>query len=391
MVGLGKTIFDLSHFHRQWENLWSLDAHRELESSPYGPLREIEDFGSNPGNLRMFVHVPEDLPRAPALVVVLHGCSQTAADYDHGTGWSRLADEQGFIVLYPEQRRANNSKGCFSWFNPGDMQRNMGEPLSIRQMIEWLVLAHDVDRSRIFINGLSAGGAMTNVMLAAYPEVFSAGAVIAGLPYGAATNMHEALRAMFEGSSREAQSWGDLVRNASSHDGPWPRISIWHGTSDRTVKFSNAAETLKQWQNLHGLDDEMPQHGHIDGYTYRGWHSPSGAVMVEDYELAGMAHGVPLDVRGADNREVSGSFLLDAGISSTSHIARFFGLIGAETLRERTEQAAWPRAGVGVLDPLPFGRRPIASPRADQNEGQRAVNTGRILAINGRGSNVLKF
>ncbi|ACB97212.1 extracellular catalytic domain type 1 short-chain-length polyhydroxyalkanoate depolymerase [Beijerinckia indica] len=381
MVGLGKTIFDLSHFHRQWENLWNNDVQRDDVDESFDRLWEIEDFGSNPGNLRMLIHVPEDLPPNPALVVVLHGCSQTAAGYDHGTGWSRLADQQGFVLVYPEQRRANNPKSCFSWFDPGDMQRDMGEPLSIRQMIEKAVVDHKIDRSRIFINGLSAGGAMTNIMLATYPEVFAAGAIIAGLPYGAATNMHEALRAMFEGAERDAEVWGDLVRTASEHKGAWPRISIWHGTSDRTVKFSNAAEILKQWHNLHGLETGKPRYGRIDGYTYRGWHAASGAVLVEDYQLDGMAHGVPLDVQGENSRETSGSFLLDVGISSTSHIARFFGLMGSETLRHRVVQPPiWQIAG-GPLDArLPPVDRAVA-----------VAKPGKVVSVIGKTATVLKF
>jgi poly(hydroxyalkanoate) depolymerase family esterase len=177
-------------------------------------LREVFGFGSNPGNLRMFAYRPPTLAENPALVVVLHGCTQTAAAYDLGAGWSTLADRYGFALLLPEQQRSNNPNGCFNWFQPAHSRRNYGEPLSIRQMIERSIVDWGIDRRRVFITGLSAGGAMTSVMLACYPEVFAGGAIIAGLPYGAATNVQQAFETMFQSPSRSPGEWGDLVRRA---------------------------------------------------------------------------------------------------------------------------------------------------------------------------------
>ena len=146
-----------------------------------------------------------------------------------------------------EQQRSNNPNGCFNWFQPEHSRRNQGEPLSIRQMIEKSVVDHGVDRRQVFITGLSAGGAMASNMLACYPEVFAGGAIIAGLPYGAAATVQQAFETMFQSPSRSAREWGDLVRKASPHRGPWPRVSIWHGNADKTVIPSNALEILKQW------------------------------------------------------------------------------------------------------------------------------------------------
>ena len=144
-------------------------------------LEETKRFGSNPGQLRMFSHMARPAVNHSALVVVLHGCGQTAAGYDHGAGWSTLADRYGFALLVPEQQRSNNPNGCFNWFQPEDAQRGRGEAASIRQMVEHMVREKGVDPSRVFVTGLSAGGAMTSVMLACYPDVFAAGAIIAGL------------------------------------------------------------------------------------------------------------------------------------------------------------------------------------------------------------------
>src|SRR5207245_2517088 len=120
--------------------------------------------------------------------------------------------------------RTNNPNLCFNWFQHGDVTRGEGEVLSIRQMIAQMIAAHELDPARVYITGLSAGGAMTAAMLATYPELFAGAAIIAGLPYGAADGMHEAMNAMFNVRHRSAREWGDLVRAASPDGGPWPHV-----------------------------------------------------------------------------------------------------------------------------------------------------------------------
>src|SRR4051812_36157306 len=181
-----------------------VDAWRPLSSR----LQEVADFGTNPGALRMLTYAPDSLPGKPALVVALHGSMQSAAQYDLGAGWSTLADRHGFVLLMPEQNQQNNPNRSFNWFQLGDTRRNDGEACSIAQMVEKAALDFNIDRKRIFIAGLSAGGAMSLVMLATYPDIFAAGAVIAGLPYGGATNVQEALRGMFQESNRSSREWG---------------------------------------------------------------------------------------------------------------------------------------------------------------------------------------
>lgn len=292
-----------------------------------GRLVEVRDFGSNPGNLRMFSFVPQQLQAARALVVVLHGCGQTAAGYDHGAGWSTLAKHYGFALLLPEQAIANNANGCFNWFNPEDTARERGEAASIRQMIARMVSDHRIDQHRIFITGLSAGGAMTSVMLATYPEVFAAGAIIAGLPYGVANNVREALTGMRASAAHSPRELGDLVRKASHHSGPWPRMSVWHGSADRVVHPGNADEIVKQWLDVHDLPPEPMSEGMVDGYPRQVWWNANGETVVESYTITDMAHGTPLGVADNDQRYgAQGAFLIEAGISSSYHIAKFFGL-----------------------------------------------------------------
>ena len=144
------------------------------------PLVEINDFGSNPGGLRMFAFVPEHLPRAPALVVVLHGCGQNAAGYDLGAGWSTLAERYGFALLMPEQTASNNANTCFNLFNPEDIARGSGEAGSIRQMIARIAGDHDIDSRRIYVTGQSMGGAGAWNMIAHRPQFFAAAVICCG-------------------------------------------------------------------------------------------------------------------------------------------------------------------------------------------------------------------
>ena len=289
LPSLGTTIASLARQRRRWETLLRSMPRTQSLARDFDPafdhLTEVTGFGSNPGALRMFEYVPAD-PQ-PALVVVLHGCTQTAASYDFGAGWSTLADRHGFVLLLPEQQRANNAKNCFNWFRAGDIERGRGEAMSIRNMVEKMIVDHGIDRRRVFVTGLSAGGAMTSVMLATYPDAFAAGAIIAGLPYGTATNVNEAFGSMGQVRARSAREWGDLVRAASPHKGPWPRVSVWHGGADPVVKPENADEIIKQWTDVHGLDLAPTSTERVDGYPRQVWRNPAGKSVIESLPRRG--------------------------------------------------------------------------------------------------------
>jgi feruloyl esterase len=340
VIDLKKALNRLS----DWERFRTTGGARQFGAAALdSPLKEVLSAGSNPGNLRMFAYVPAGVADDPALVVVLHGCTQTAAGYDHGAGWTTLADRYGFALLMPEQQRSNNPNGCFNWFLPEDTQRHRGEAASIRQMVETMVREKGIDPRRVFITGLSAGGAMTSVMLACYPEVFAGGAIIAGLPYGAATNVQQAFENMLQCPSRPAREWGGLVRGASHHDGPWPRVSVWHGSADKTVIPSNAREIIKQWTDVHGLQIAPSAQVTVDGYPRHVWISDAGEELIESYTIPQMSHGTPLATGKADFEcGAAGPFLLDVGISSSFHIAKFFGLTaaGARSASAAREHAA---------------------------------------------------
>lgn len=328
-----------------------------LDSSPLGQsiargddgrLTEVRPFGDNPGNLRMLKYVPHGDGRPLPLVVVLHGCTQTAGGYDRGTGWSSLADEYGFALLFPEQKHENNPKNCFTWFEPGDTRRGSGEAASIRAMIRRMTEDHEIDASHVFVTGLSAGAAMTSAMLATYPEVFAAGALIAGLPYGAAGNVREAFHSMYQGTSKSAEEWGAAVRSGSAHRGPWPRVSVWHGTADRTVAPANADAIIKQWTDVHEAMT-VPERRDAEGYARTIWRDERGCKVVESIAVTGLDHGTPLAIaNGIETCGQAGPFLLDVGISSTHHIARFFGLIepeGKPSVANAASESARARMG----------------------------------------------
>ncbi|WP_420138431.1 alpha/beta hydrolase family esterase [Sphingomonas sp.] len=308
-----------------------------------GHLQTLSNFGTNPGALTAKTFIPEALPEGAALVVVLHGCTQTADGYDTGSGWSQLAARDGFALLFPEQRRANNPNLCFNWFAPGDARRGAGEALSIRQMIQSVVEAHKIDPRRIFITGLSAGGAMASVMLATYPELFAGGAIIAGLPYGSASNAPQAFDRMRGHGGPTEQELVALVRAASSHTGPWPTISVWHGSGDATVNPGNAADIIAQWRTLHGVAATPSREEVVEGYPRRIWTDSSGRDVIEEYSITGMGHGTPLATQGAPGFGKAGPFMLDVQISSTVYIARFWQLHdGARMDAPRPEEAPAP-------------------------------------------------
>ena len=281
------------------------------------PMREAS-FSPNPGNLRMFSYLPDGLKAGAPLVVALHGCGQTANGYGTGAGWCELADQIGFAVLAPEQKAVNNPNTCFNWFNREDVTRGEGECASIAAMIRTMVEEQRLDGRRVFITGLSAGGAMAAAMLSTYPEMFAAGAIIAGLPFGAAQNVRDALDAMRSAPLRSPRAWGDLVRHASGFAGPWPRISIWHGALDGTVNINNAQASLAQWADVHGLALVAAMQEMADGAVRLSWDD-----RLELYTMPALGHGTPVD-----SRDVGGAapFILDAGISSSRRIAQFWGL-----------------------------------------------------------------
>jgi poly(hydroxyalkanoate) depolymerase family esterase len=294
-------------------------------------LTQVTSFGTNPGNLNMYKYVPAGVPANAPLVVAMHGCTQTASAYQ-SAGWNALADLLKFYVVYPEQKSANNQNSCFNWFEVGDIARGQGEALSIKQMVDNMKASHSIDSGRVFVTGLSAGAAMTGVMAATYPDVFSGAAIMAGIPYKCATTMTDAFSCMSPGADKTPTQWGDLVRGAfSGYTGPWPKISIWHGTSDFTVATMNLAEEMQQWTNVHGIDQAADVSETVAGYPHKVYKDGTGNARVETYEVTSMGHGTAVDPQfmfpgSSVGCGTAGAYILDTNICSTWYAATFFGL-----------------------------------------------------------------
>ncbi len=287
-------------------------------------LEEVTSFGANPGGLKMYVHAPAG--KTPvAVVLALHGCTQSAADYV-SAGWNEVADREGLVIVYGEQQSANNGMKCFRWWEPSQIGDG-GEARSLANMVE---AAHaKYGTKRAFVTGLSAGGAMTSVMLAAYPDVFEAGAVMAGLPYKCATSQLDTYSCM-SGRELSADEWAALVPKASSARAP--RVSIWQGDADWTVRPVNREELVKQWTRVNGISEEPTETKTEGPATHRIHRDAAGTVRVESWAIPKMGHGVALDPKSGCGK--AGAFALDVGVCSTEQASAFF--LGAS-----------PRAGGG--------------------------------------------
>lgn len=308
-----------------------LASARSSHGAPGGVVDRLTDLSvsfANPGALRARIYVPPGLERGAALVVALHGCTQTAAAYDHGAGWSALADRQGFAVLLPEQAAPNNPNRCFNWFAPEDIARHGGEAESIAAMTAAALARHELDPARVFVTGLSAGGAMTAVMLATYPDLFAGGAIIGGLPYGCAATMAEAFARMRgQGGEDDARSLARVGDASGGYRGSRPSVSLWHGTADATVDIANLDRLGRQWRHVHDLGASAPAITTGPGWERRAWAGEDGRDLVEEWRIAGMGHGVPIDPAGPSRLGATGPYMLDVGLSSTAEIARRWGLM----------------------------------------------------------------
>lgn len=293
-----------------------------------GGISEVTGFGSNPGALTMRLYTPRRVPAAGApLVVVLHGCGQDAAGFAEASGWVDWAERSGVPLVLPGQRSANHRHGCFNWYRVADVTRGQGEAMSIRQMLRAASLRFGSDPKRVFIVGLSAGGAMAAAMLAAYPAVFAGGAVIAGMPVGAARTSPMALLRMSRADPLGSRI--SLVAAARAAGPPrrgktWPRLSIWQGEADQVVNPANAELLATQWGGLHGCDpapieDAQP----APDVRRRSWGKP-GRSAVELWTLAALGHGFPI-AAGAGR---AAPWVLRAPVAAVPHIAAFWGLPG---------------------------------------------------------------
>ena len=260
-------------------------------------LVEVTNFGNNPTGLRMHLYVPDVVPPRPAVLVAVHYCTGSGPAFFSGTEFRSLADQYGFIVIYPS---ATRSGSCFDVSSPQTLRHNGGsDSLGIVSMVNWVVANRNGDAGRVYVTGASSGGMMTNVLIGAYPDVFKAGAAFMGVPFACfATTDGSMWNTQCANGQRimTPQQWGDLVRNAfPGFTGARPRMQIFHGTADTTLQFPNFGEQIKQWTNVHGLSQtpsftDTPQ----PGWTRTRYGGTGLMSPVEAIRLEGVGHSLPL-------------------------------------------------------------------------------------------------
>ncbi len=296
--------------------------------------------------------------RALPLVVMLHGCTQNADDFAAGTRMNALAQERGLFVLYPEQAPRSNAHKCWNWFVPGDQRRGHGEPALLAGMVRHVMATHAIDADRVYVAGLSAGGAMAAILAREYPDLFAAAGVHSGLPPGAAHDVASAFTAMQSGITVAPAKWNSMTAEpARAPLAAWPSIApreskagaeaaegapliVFHGDADGTVNAVNGAHVIEAalgtgaWQ---ANRDDGPPGGSAQGgrgYTrtlYRAADaSPDAPSRAEHWVVHGAAHAWS----GGD---ASGSFTDGAGPDASREMLRFF----AEHPRRRDDSTAF--------------------------------------------------
>jgi acetylxylan esterase len=261
-------------------------------------MTRVTGFGTNPTNLNMYAYVPRNVAARPALLLLVHYCSGSASGVFNGGGhdYVTAADRYGFIIVLPE---ATRSGSCFDVSTAAALKRNGGsDSTGIMSMVSYARSHYGIDAGRIVLSGISSGAMMTNVLAAEYPDVFSAASAFSGVPAGCfATTGGSLWNSQCSGgtSIRSAQQWGDLARSMNpGYTGGYPRMQVWHGTTDTTLAFPNLGEEIKQWTNLHGLSQTPTFTDHPRTNWTRTRYGATGTkATVEGVSVAGVGHQLP--------------------------------------------------------------------------------------------------
>ncbi|MDP5275627.1 extracellular catalytic domain type 1 short-chain-length polyhydroxyalkanoate depolymerase [Chengkuizengella axinellae] len=261
--------------------------------------------GSHGGkSYKLYIPDGYDASNTYPLMVMIHGCTQDADILAEDTQMNALADEQGFLVLYPEQDAGSNSNKCWNWFEPSHQSRGSGEPAVIAGMVNMVQDNYSINSEKIYAAGISAGAAMTVIMGATYPDLFAGIGVSAGLEYKAATNVFSGLSAMTNGGPDPEQQ-GEVAYNEMGSAAQTVKVMVFHGTSDTSVYPINADQIISQWATTNDLAHNGQKDGWIDdtadetingqvpggrSYTVTKYHNLDGVSLMEKYIVDGMAH-----------------------------------------------------------------------------------------------------
>ena len=273
-------------------------------------------FTNRAGTRGYKLYVPSGYAgQAVPLLVMLHGGTQTAADFAAGTRMNELAERHGFLVAYPEQPPSANQLRCWNWFQPGDQRRDAGEPSLLAGITRQVMDGYEVDPGRVHVAGFSAGGAMAAVMAATYPDLFSAAAIHSGLAYGAASDLPSAFAAMKQGpqpgSGRQrghvAFATARSVRPATPGA---VRLVVFQGDRDTTVAPVNAEALLAPWDRAAAETSTGP------GWTRRVYRDEADRVVAEWWTIHGLGHAW-------SGGSPSGSYTDPATLDASSELVRF--------------------------------------------------------------------
>ena len=299
-------------------------AHRpEADQAGPGPAtgRFADASFTNAAGTRGYkLYVPSGYDgQAVPLVVMLHGCTQTADDFAAGTRMNQLAERDTFLVAYPEQAGAANQQRCWNWFLRAHQRRDAGEPSLLAGITRQVMTTHRVDPGRVFVAGLSAGGAMAAVLAATYPDLFTAAGIHSGLAYRAAHDVSSAYAAMREGPP---------ARGPAAGGGTVPLI-VFQGDRDTTVTPANAAALLSPWSG-----PTPPEVVPGRGWTRRIYRDGDGRVAAEWWSVHRLGHAW-------SGGSPEGSFTKPAGPDASAELVRFFSEVSRREVDRPRGLRAW--------------------------------------------------
>jgi poly(hydroxyalkanoate) depolymerase family esterase len=283
---------------------------------PDGAQYLVRSFACQAGTRGYKLYIPASAPDRPrGLVVMLHGCKQDPDDFATGTNMNAVAETHGLLVAYPGQAGSANASACWNWFNPADQLRDAGEPSIIAGITREIMSEFGLDRSRVFVAGLSAGGAMAAVMGETYPDLYAAVGIHSGLAYGSANDVMSAFAAM------RGDAGPGLRSGARTTGGSQPiRTIVFQGTADRTVHPSNAGRIFAASVAHVGSQNSRRHEGRSPGgraYTRTVVAGLDGIPAVESWLVGGAGHAW-------SGGHPGGSYTDPIGPNASAEMVRFF-------------------------------------------------------------------
>lgn len=282
----------------------------QAPSAPVGSSFVEHSYTQGGKTLHYRLYRPASARQDMPLVVMLHGCTQSAEDFARGTQMNKLAEEQGFLVAYPSQTHAANAQKCWNWFNPADQQRDRGEPALIAGLTRQIIAEQGCDASRIYVAGLSAGGAAAAVMASAYPDLYAAVGIHSGLPCGAARDISSALMAMKQGNRAGAQTTMQA----------FVPVITFHGDRDDTVAQVNSQNIIAAAASSAGALSIQIENGEAAGgrsYTREVSLNGAGEPVIEQWTIHGGGHAWT----GGSS---AGTYTDSLGPDASAEMMRFF-------------------------------------------------------------------